>query len=86
MFCSTSSLTGSVGTGQRVAAACVPRGAKVQLEMGGKNPFVVFADADLDALQLSLLHDEDTPAGISLATGCEKPSDRFRVSPWAWAR
>ena len=42
------SFTGSVGTGQRVAAACVPRGAKVQLEMGGKNPFVVLDDADLN--------------------------------------
>ena len=42
------SFTGSVGTGQRVAAACVGRGAKVQLEMGGKNPFVVLDDADLN--------------------------------------
>ncbi len=42
------SFTGSVPTGQRVAAACVARGAKFQLEMGGKNPFVVLDDADLD--------------------------------------
>ena len=42
------SFTGSVATGQRVAAACVARGAKFQLEMGGKNPFVVLDDADLD--------------------------------------
>ncbi len=39
--------TGSVATGQRVAAACVARTAKFQLEMGGKNPFVVMDDADL---------------------------------------
>ena len=39
--------TGSVATGQRVAAACVARMAKFQLEMGGKNPFVVLDDADL---------------------------------------
>ncbi|MGN6827056.1 aldehyde dehydrogenase family protein [Paucibacter sp. M5-1] len=42
------SFTGSVGTGQKVAAACVARLAKFQLEMGGKNPFVVLDDADLD--------------------------------------
>ncbi|WP_343605434.1 aldehyde dehydrogenase family protein [Roseateles sp.] len=42
------SFTGGVATGQRVAAACVARGAKFQLEMGGKNPFVVLDDADLD--------------------------------------
>ena len=40
--------TGSVATGQRVAAACVARMAKFQLEMGGKNPMVVLDDAELD--------------------------------------
>ena len=40
--------TGSVGTGKRVAAACVSRMAKFQLEMGGKNPMIVLDDADLD--------------------------------------
>jgi acyl-CoA reductase-like NAD-dependent aldehyde dehydrogenase len=42
------SFTGSVATGQKVAQACVARMAKFQLEMGGKNPFVVLDDADLD--------------------------------------
>jgi aldehyde dehydrogenase (NAD+) len=42
------SFTGSVATGRKVAAACVGRMAKFQLEMGGKNPFVVLDDADLD--------------------------------------
>ncbi|HEU6456148.1 MAG TPA: aldehyde dehydrogenase family protein, partial [Roseateles sp.] len=41
------SFTGSVPTGQKVAAACVARMAKFQLEMGGKNPMVVLDDADL---------------------------------------
>ncbi|MBT9502314.1 MAG: aldehyde dehydrogenase family protein [Burkholderiaceae bacterium] len=39
--------TGSVATGQKVAAACVARMAKFQLEMGGKNPMIVLDDADL---------------------------------------
>lgn len=42
------SFTGSAATGARVAAACVARGAKFQLEMGGKNPLVILDDADLD--------------------------------------
>jgi acyl-CoA reductase-like NAD-dependent aldehyde dehydrogenase len=42
------SFTGSVDTGRRVAAACAARMAKFQLEMGGKNPFVVLDDADLN--------------------------------------
>lgn len=42
------SFTGSVETGKHVAATCAGRLAKVQLEMGGKNPMVVLDDADLD--------------------------------------
>ena len=36
--------TGSVATGKRVAAACADRVARVNLEMGGKDPFIVCAD------------------------------------------
>ncbi|CAG2155231.1 Aldehyde dehydrogenase, thermostable [Cupriavidus yeoncheonensis] len=42
------SFTGSVATGRRVAQAAAQRMAKVQLEMGGKNPMVVLNDADID--------------------------------------
>src|SRR5918995_451220 len=36
--------TGSVGTGKRIAAACAERVARVNLEMGGKDPFIVCSD------------------------------------------
>ncbi len=36
--------TGSVATGRRVALACAERLARVNLEMGGKDPFIVCAD------------------------------------------
>ncbi len=42
------SFTGSVAVGKRVAQNCAARLAKVQLEMGGKNPQVVLDDAELD--------------------------------------
>ena len=42
------SFTGSVPTGRSILAKAAARGAKVQLEMGGKNPLVVLNDADLD--------------------------------------
>lgn len=42
------SFTGSQAVGKRVAQNCAARLAKVQLEMGGKNPQVVLDDADLD--------------------------------------
>ncbi|MFO1397839.1 MAG: aldehyde dehydrogenase family protein [Burkholderiales bacterium] len=41
------SFTGSVPTGRAIAAKAIARMAKVQLEMGGKNPLVVLDDADL---------------------------------------
>lgn len=40
--------TGSNAVGKRVGQAALARGAKYQLEMGGKNPIIVAADADLD--------------------------------------
>ena len=41
------SFTGSQDVGAQVAAAVVRNGARLQLEMGGKNPLVVLDDADL---------------------------------------
>ena len=41
------SFTGSVETGRAIAAKAAARMAKLQLEMGGKNPLVVLDDADL---------------------------------------
>jgi alpha-ketoglutaric semialdehyde dehydrogenase len=49
------SFTGSQGVGAGVAQGAVKRQARVQLEMGGKNPLVVMDDADLDrAVQIAL--------------------------------
>jgi len=42
------SFTGGTVTGAKVAAAAGPHFKKVSLELGGKNPNVIFADADLD--------------------------------------
>ena len=41
--------TGSTGVGRKVMAAAAAYGHRTQLELGGKAPFVVFSDADLDA-------------------------------------
>jgi acyl-CoA reductase-like NAD-dependent aldehyde dehydrogenase len=40
--------TGSVATGKKVAAACAERVARMNLEMGGKDPFIVCADVGRD--------------------------------------
>jgi len=45
----TISFTGGTVTGRKVAEACAPLFKKVSLELGGKNPNIIFEDADLDA-------------------------------------
>src|SRR5216110_2578719 len=45
----TISFTGGTVTGKKVAEACAPLFKKVSLELGGKNPNIIFADADLAA-------------------------------------
>ena len=41
--------TGSTEVGRSIREATAGSGVKLSLELGGKSPFVVFADADLDA-------------------------------------
>jgi len=57
------SFTGSQGVGARVAEGAVKRQARVQLEMGGKNPLVILDDADFDRAVLCALD------GAFFATG-----------------
>jgi aminomuconate-semialdehyde/2-hydroxymuconate-6-semialdehyde dehydrogenase len=45
----TISFTGGTMTGRKIAEACAPLFKKVSLELGGKNPNIIFADADLEA-------------------------------------
>ena len=44
----TLSFTGGTTTGAEIAATAAPMFKKLALELGGKNPNIVFADADLD--------------------------------------
>jgi len=43
------SFTGSTEVGRRLAARAMDRVLRVSMELGGNAPFIVFADADLDA-------------------------------------
>ncbi|MGY6630788.1 MAG: aldehyde dehydrogenase [Wenzhouxiangella sp.] len=49
------SFTGGTVTGRRIAASAAPRLVKTSLELGGKNPAIVHADADLDRTVAGLL-------------------------------
>jgi acyl-CoA reductase-like NAD-dependent aldehyde dehydrogenase len=55
--------TGSNGVGVRLRQAVADRNVKVQLELGGKNPAIVLADADLDDTAVQIVR------GAMLSTG-----------------
>jgi len=68
------SFTGSVATGRRVQAAAAENVVPVTLELGGKSPQLVFADADLDAALPFLVN-----AGIQNAGQTCSASSRILV-------
>ena len=76
------SFTGGLATGRAIMAAAAPTVKKVALELGGKNPNIVFADADLDvaldyALTAVFLHSGQVcSAGARLLVE-ESVHDRF---------
>jgi betaine-aldehyde dehydrogenase len=76
------SFTGGIATGRAIMAAAAPTVKKVALELGGKNPNIVFADADLDvaldyALTAVFLHSGQVcSAGARLLVE-ESAHDRF---------
>ncbi len=49
------SFTGSTRTGAQIASAAAPQFKKLSLELGGKNPAVVFEDADLSEATLDTI-------------------------------
>ncbi|WP_300614956.1 aldehyde dehydrogenase [Dokdonella sp.] len=49
------SFTGSTRTGAAIAAAVAPKFRKLSLELGGKNPAIVFADAELSDADLDTI-------------------------------
>jgi aldehyde dehydrogenase (NAD+) len=63
------SFTGSCDVGRWIAAACGRRMAKVCVELGGKNPFIVCDDADLDAALQWALGSAFSNAGQRCASG-----------------
>jgi aldehyde dehydrogenase (NAD+) len=68
------SFTGSVATGRKIQAAAAENVIPVTLELGGKSPQLVFADADLDAALPFLVN-----AGIQNAGQTCSASSRILV-------
>jgi betaine-aldehyde dehydrogenase/5-carboxymethyl-2-hydroxymuconic-semialdehyde dehydrogenase len=61
------SFTGSVETGSIIGKAAADRIVPVSLELGGKSPFIVFADCDFDAAVKTALGQYDNAGQVCLA-------------------
>jgi 5-carboxymethyl-2-hydroxymuconic-semialdehyde dehydrogenase len=59
--------TGSVATGRLVAASAGANLTPVSLELGGKAPFLIFADTDLDAAVKQAVNQFDNAGQVCLA-------------------
>ena len=59
--------TGSIETGRIVATAAAANLTPTSLELGGKSPFVAFADADLDAVVRQAVNQFDNAGQVCLA-------------------
>ena len=76
------SFTGGLATGKRIAAAAAGTVKKVALELGGKNPNVIFADARFDAAVDNALNAAFVDSGQVCSAGArlvvaEELHDRF---------
>jgi 5-carboxymethyl-2-hydroxymuconic-semialdehyde dehydrogenase len=61
------SFTGSVPTAKHIARAAAANLTAVSLELGGKSPFLVFADADLDLAVANAVEQYDNAGQVCLS-------------------
>jgi len=79
------SFTGSDAVGNGIKRIASERGAKVQLELGGKNPAIVLADADLDHALTQVINGSMLSAGQKCTATSRAIVDR-RISDEVTAR
>jgi aldehyde dehydrogenase (NAD+) len=75
--------TGSNPVGRAIQRRAVERGAKVQLELGGKNPAVVLADADLDLATQQVARGAFLSAGQKCTATSRVIVERAVLEPFA---
>lgn len=73
--------TGSVATGSRVMRAAAENVTRLVLELGGKSPLVVLADADLDAATAGILEAIFENAGQICSAGSRLVVERAVAEP-----
>ncbi len=75
------SFTGSPGVGTLIAQAAAERHCPVTLELGGKSPQIVFADADLDAALPAIVNAIVQNAGQTCSAGSRLLVERSLYEP-----
>lgn len=78
------SFTGSTRAGERIASIAAPVFKKLSLELGGKNPAIIFADCDWDKMMRTTLESSFTNQGEICLCGSrilveEKIYERFKT-------
>ncbi len=76
------SFTGSPPTGASVAAACAARHCPVTLELGGKSPQIVFADADFELALSAIVNAIVQNAGQTCSAGSRLLVERSVYEPF----
>ena len=64
------SFTGSVPVGRIIAHAAADKLVPVTLELGGKSPMIVMADADMDKVIWAMCTRCDPREGLEILRGC----------------
>ena len=77
------SFTGGTNTGREIAKLAAPKFKKLSLELGGKNPNIIFADCDFDKMMLGTIRSSFSNNGQICLCGSrvfvERPIyDKFR--------
>jgi aldehyde dehydrogenase (NAD+) len=75
------SFTGSPATGAAVATAAAKRHCPVTLELGGKSPQIIFADADVDAALPAIVNAIVQNAGQTCSAGSRLLVERSLYEP-----
>jgi aminomuconate-semialdehyde/2-hydroxymuconate-6-semialdehyde dehydrogenase len=78
------SFTGSTRAGERIAALAAPKFKKLSLELGGKNPAIIFADCDWSKMMKTTIQSSFTNQGEICLCGSrilveEKVYERFKT-------
>ena len=79
------SFTGSTRAGERIASIAAPKFKKLSLELGGKNPNIIFADCDWDKMMKTTLESSFSNQGQICLCGSrilieESIYEKFRTS------